>query len=228
MVCFAVLFITIIILVVSGATAHCSSVPSSNAAGSISRDGVVDLSEVTTLQYCIIDNCTIVRTDTGQQLDVIYTTDSQIIVTPKDAQTATMVIAKMDGEPVCAKPNSRLDIITTRSYIFTTVAATLIVTMNSYNIIIHLLYKNLRNLIGKLLMLYSFFLAFRFITAFLLITSNYTITVNSVMVCYSLVIAFMVSYIGFEAVATCLLTYVAYTMYQSDKMYPVSDDRNKF
>ena len=31
-----------------------------------------DLSQVTTLQYCIIDNCTIMSIDTGQQLDIVY------------------------------------------------------------------------------------------------------------------------------------------------------------
>ena len=59
-----------------------------------------DLSQVTTLQYCIIDNCTILRIDTGQQLDIVYTTESLLIVTPKDGHTS-MVITKIDNELPC-------------------------------------------------------------------------------------------------------------------------------
>ena len=43
-----------------------------------------------TLQYYQIDNCTIMRIDTGQQLDIVYTTQSLI---PTDGQTF-MIISK--------------------------------------------------------------------------------------------------------------------------------------
>ena len=56
-----------------------------------------DLSQVTTLQYCIIDNCAIMRIDTGQQLDIVYTTESLLVVTSIDDHTS-MVIAKIDNE----------------------------------------------------------------------------------------------------------------------------------
>ena len=56
-----------------------------------------DLLQVTTLQYCIIDNCTIISIDTGQQLDIVYTTESLLIVTPKGGHTS-VVIAKIDDE----------------------------------------------------------------------------------------------------------------------------------
>ena len=45
------------------------------------------LQELTTLQYCVIDNCTIIRNVTGQQLDIVYTTQSHLVVTPTDGQT---------------------------------------------------------------------------------------------------------------------------------------------
>ena len=86
-----------ILTVVSGATPlYCSDVQSP-ADGSGHN---TDLSQVTTLQYCIIDNCTIMRIDTGQQLDIIYTTESLLIVTPKDGHTS-MVIAKLVDELPC-------------------------------------------------------------------------------------------------------------------------------
>ena len=79
-----------ILAVASGATPlYCSDVQSP-ASGS---DHNSDVSQVTTLQYYIIDNCTIMRIDTGQQLDIAYTTESLLIVTPKDGHTS-MAIAK--------------------------------------------------------------------------------------------------------------------------------------
>ena len=87
------LLLTTILTVASGVTPlNCSDVQSP-ASGS----GNIDLSQVTTLQYCITDNCTIMSIDTGQQLDIVYTTESLLIVTPKDNQTS-MVITKIDDE----------------------------------------------------------------------------------------------------------------------------------
>ena len=71
-VCFTLLLISILSMASGRATLlYCSDVQSP-ASGSHNTD----LSQVTTLQYCIIDNCTIMRIDTGQQLDIVYTTES--------------------------------------------------------------------------------------------------------------------------------------------------------
>ena len=62
------LLLIIIIIVASGTTPLYCSDAQSPASGS----GNIDLSQATTLKYCIIDNCTIMRIDTGQQLDIVY------------------------------------------------------------------------------------------------------------------------------------------------------------
>ena len=38
--------------------------------------GMEDFQE---LQYCLIDKCTIMRIDTGQQLDIVYTSQSHFV-----------------------------------------------------------------------------------------------------------------------------------------------------
>ena len=53
--------------------------------------GMADLQQFTTLQYCLIDNCTIMRIDTGQQLDIVYTTQNLLLVTPTDGQTSMLI-----------------------------------------------------------------------------------------------------------------------------------------
>ena len=40
------------------------------------------LQQVTTLQYCLLDNCTIMMIETGKELDIVYTTDSLIVTIP--------------------------------------------------------------------------------------------------------------------------------------------------
>ena len=79
------LLLIAIFSVTSGATPlYCSDVQSP-ASGSGHN---TNPSQVTTIQYCIIDNCTIMRIDTGQQLDIVYTTESLLIVTPKGGHTS--------------------------------------------------------------------------------------------------------------------------------------------
>ena len=63
--------------------------------------GMVELQQNTTLQYCLVDNCTIMRIDTGQQMDIVYTTQSLLVVTPTDGQTS-MIISKNEPEISCS------------------------------------------------------------------------------------------------------------------------------
>ena len=57
-------------------------------------------SKVITLQYCIIDNSTILRLDTGDQLDIVYTEYSVLVVTMKDSQT-TIEVPRLYDEQIC-------------------------------------------------------------------------------------------------------------------------------
>jgi len=99
MVCFILLFI------VTFTVSKVTSVPCSDqpTPGRASGDDIPGLQEVTKLQYCIIDNCTIMITDTGKKLDIIYTTNSLLIATPMDGRTSVN-IAKLDYEVACITP----------------------------------------------------------------------------------------------------------------------------
>ena len=75
---YTVLFILLIITVTQTTSLdhHCNSDVHSSASG------MDELQKPTTLQYCLIDNCTIIRNDTRQQLDIVCTTQSHLVVTP--------------------------------------------------------------------------------------------------------------------------------------------------
>ena len=140
-----------VLTVASGATPlYCSDVQSP-ASGSRHN---TDLSQVTTLQYCIIDNCTIMRIDTGQQLDIVYTTGSLLIVTPKDGHTS-MVIFKIDDGLPCHKDHSKSDAPLDLVGAVLGLSAFLIMIIDGYILIVHIIFKELRSVFGKLLISYS-------------------------------------------------------------------------
>ena len=95
------LLLVAVLTVASGATPlYCSDVQSPASGSGYNTD----LSQVTTLQYCIIDNCTVIRIDTGQQLDIVYTTESLLIVTPKDGHTFAVIARIVDELPCLGTP----------------------------------------------------------------------------------------------------------------------------
>ena len=160
----------LVILTITTLQWSCALMPATSEDGS----GVdATDSEVITLQYCIIDNSTILRLDTGDQLDFVYTKDSTLVVTMKDSQT-TIEVPRLYDEPICSINDSPVDIVVpTVIYIYASVWNVLMLSMTGYNIVIYLLYKKLRNLMGKLLILYSIVLAMLCISFFMMLTFIY-------------------------------------------------------
>ena len=136
------LLITTILTVASGATAlYCSDVQSPAASGS---HNTADLSQVTTLQYCIIDNCTIMRTDTGQQLDVVYTTESLLIVTPIDDHTSMVVTTIADDNLPCLNYHNHTSSDSQIGELIGAITLTsLLIMVSGYILLVHLLFKEL-------------------------------------------------------------------------------------
>jgi len=59
-----------------------------------SGDDLPGPGEVTTVQYSFINNCTIMMADTGEKLNIAYTTSSLLVANPTDDITANVKIAK--------------------------------------------------------------------------------------------------------------------------------------
>ena len=203
------LLLIAILTVTSGATPlYCSDVQS-QASGNENTD----LSQVTTLKYCIVDNCTIMRIDTGQQLDIVYTTESLLIVTPKDGQTS-MVITKIDDDLPCLEYLNTTNEIQAIQYVRSIIGLSIMV-VSAYVIIVHLLFKTFRSsLFGKLLMLHNLFVVLRSISATALDLMHFLIAVNSQTTCHITTIIFTLTFAGNELFATNILTHCAYLMYR--------------
>ena len=191
-----------------------------------SGSGTVNFTKAINVEYCIIDNCTILRNDNGQRLDIIYTNENLLVVTLKDNLTAT-VIAKSLSEAPCLSVRTSLAPIPTSQFVILMVNAILLVIVSGCNLIIHLLFKKLKHLLKTLMLLYSFSIAIRFIVFVFLLLTSYTIAMNLQSMCHATVIMFMVSSIITEAFATCILIHLTYMIYCSYKMLQVSELKNK-
>ena len=204
----------------------CALMPATSEDGS-GVDAHATDSEVITLQYCIIDYSTILRLDTGDQLDIVYTKDSTLVVAMKYSQT-TIEVPRLCDEQVCSMDDLPVDTVLPNSiYIIILVWAALLLTITSYNIVIHLLYKKLCNLMGKLLMLYSIFLAMVCVSFLMIIAFLYAFPISINHVCHAIKLVYIATYIGYEATATCILAYSAYHMRQSYKMIPFNPREDK-
>ena len=171
-----------------------------------------DLSQVITLQYCIIDNCTIMRIDAGQQLDIVYTTESLLIVTPKDGSTS-MVITRVDDALPCLEYNNNTTDDRCNA-IYDIILSSLIMAVSVCILILHLLFKDLRNLFRKLLLLYNLALTLTAIGTIALQLTHYWIIVNLQTICHTTTIIISLVIPGKELFATNILTYSAYLMYR--------------
>jgi len=195
---------------------HCSS---TDGSGSMAH-----LQQATTLQHCVVDNCTIMITDTGQKLDIIYTTESLIVINPTNGQTSS-VIAKDENELSCYVINNMVPV---GQIIGTLVLALLRVAVSGYILVVHLLFKELHNLMGKLMILYNLFLVSLCIITIIWLLLH-VMPVNSQITCHIIRVVFMITTARDQSIPTCILTYLTNLMYRSYKLKSeMSKSRSKF
>ena len=165
----------------------------------IREDGSgVDTPEVIAFQYCIIDNSTILRLDTGEQLNIIYTKDSTLVVTVNGSHNV-IAVPKLYNEIVCnmddLSDNTAAPVSTYMLYIYAAVWQALVLSITGYNITVHLLYKKLRNPMGKLLSI-SFSINSASFFTILTVMHTFPVTSNLNYMCYIAKLVFVESDIG--------------------------------
>ena len=214
MICVTLLFIVTLTAVSEVTSFRCSN-------QQLPASGDDDLQQVATLQYCLIDNCTIMMIDTGERLDIAYTTDSLIVTTPTSDHTS-QEIAKLDNEIHCyATAADGLH------YHFTLSMVTnlLVALISGYVVALHLMLKKLRNLFGKVLMLYSFTVLCSQLTSFVWFMLHVKIAVNSQFACHTITVVLNVVFMCTALSATCVLILLAHFMYRSHKLQQEMSER---
>ena len=168
----------------------------------------------TSLQYCMIDNCTIMRIDTREKLEITYTTESLLVAVPTDGHTSEIAFT-IENEVPC------YSVHTESSLVVIGVLTSFLVTLGfayAYIVVIHLLFPELRSILGILLMSYN---AAAFIVTVILIPlylMHYVVALGSQLVCQTFMYMFMFTVMTTESYITCILFHVAYTMYLISKL----------
>jgi len=206
------LFFIVILTTISKVTLlHCSD-------QQLPASGGDHFQQVVTLKYCLVDDCTIKRIDTGEKLDIAYTTDSLIVTTPTDGHTS-MIIAKQESELSCVKPRNMFpDHLPIVFFVLIMASLVIVTVVSGVIVILHVLFKELRTAVGKLLMLYNISIICYSVTMIPLLIAQYHVAFNSLAFCYSCTIIVLVSGASVETFGTCILHQTAYVMYCSDKL----------
>jgi len=205
--CLTLLFIGILTVVSKVTSLHCSQLPSS---------GDDHLQQVTTLQYCLVDDCTIMKIDTGDKLDIVYTTDSLIVTTPTDGHTSEM-IARLENELPCLTPDGKFDNYQLQDAV-EIVEFFLTLVVSGFIIVIHVMFKELQNLLGKLLILYNIAVMGMCIFYIGLLLTSLQPLLDTLAFCYICTIGMIISVVSLEALVTCILSQIATTMHHTYKM----------
>ena len=220
--CFNLLFI--VILTVSKVVSFSCS--GQRQSGPANGDDAPIHQQVTTLQYCYIDNCTIMRTDTGEELDITYTTDSLLVATTTDGHTS-VIITRLDDELPCVVSTSEVPDLSTQAMLVLISILMLQEFVNGYVFVVHLMFKQLRTTIGKLLMLYSLFIILM-TTAFLAVVIMYlSHTGRQLLACHLSLLCLIVLPASHQATATCILHYFAYVLYRSSKLQQIPEEEKQ-
>jgi len=196
--------------------------PPSSASG----DDVSGTRQITTLQYCLIDNCTVMRIDTGEKLEIVHTTDSLLVATPMDGH-ASITIAKQQNELPCLNPHNDItgDKIILRVTIY--LSSMLIIIINGIVFIIHLMFKQLHTIFGKLIMIHSLGIICLAIALIAKALFPPTDTGRLLLVCHFASISLLVFNAGSSASATCMLHFLAYILHCSNKLQQISKEESK-
>ena len=203
---------------------NCSNVqPTSSSDNNSSSDGMDDL-VVVPLQYCIIDNSTIMRIDTGETLDIVYTTDSLIVVTPTDGHTS-IVVPKNNATLACLTSDDHDGQIT--EIVICLIVSVLITLISGYIVVVFLMLKEIRNAFGKLIMFHSCALVLQCSNNFMLISVHFFIALHSQTACQIIMFIYMQGSVAHEAFATCILAFLAYIMYCSINLWEITKKMEK-
>ena len=169
--------------------------------------------------YCIVDQCIIKITTTGELLNVTAISDDYLLATSNTAQQS-MAIARLPIEVVCLIQffiYRGYFIIKVLAFLFRLLLLILIAVASGYILGIHLMFKVLRHLLGKLLIVYHAAVLAALFASLLLIMSNLLFAPGSQTVCQVFVHGYSLTYMLYEGIGTVVSAQVYYLMYRDYK-----------
>ena len=169
--------------------------------------------------YCIVDQCTIKLTATGELLNVTALADNYLLANNSTIQQP-MAITRLPTEVVCLIQffiYHGYFIIKVLAFLFRFLLLILIAVASGYVLGIHLMFKVLRHLLGKLLIVYHSAVLAALFASLLLIMSNLLFAPGSQTVCQVFVHGYSLTYMLYEGIGTVVSAQVCYLMYRDYK-----------
>lgn len=100
--------------------------------------------------------------------------------------------------------------------------------ISAFILFVHLLFKELRHLFGRLMMLYNLGWILLCATIIIQLLIHYKVAVNSQTVCHAIKLSIMTATLDIEALALCMFTHLAYVVYQSYKLQRITETKTKY
>ena len=144
-----------------------------------------------------------------RSMDIIYITDSVLVVTPTGNQTAMVIVRTNENFPC-------LDDALKAFPFFVPTTIKLVLSIVSDRIIV--MYLDMRTSFGLLMVLYNGAIIFQCLSAIALLFTNLYLRTDSQLTCYAIHFVFMQGLMVPEAFATIILAHISYIMYYSNKL----------
>ena len=154
------------------------------------------------------------RSDTGEELEIIHTTESLIIAVPTNGHTSEIVLM-LGNEIRCLNTEHNTNV-------WVAVGVQLVVSLvhafiNVYVVAVHLLFAKELSVFSKLLMSHNIILFLVQVISVISAITHFVVPLGSQVGCQSILYSFMLSTMTFECYSTCILFHTALTMYYSYK-----------
>lgn len=176
--------------------------------------------EISNDSYCIVDKCYVRLGAIAQQLEVTSASGDYLMATNMDTEES-VVISRLSDELICsfkfAFYNGFLIVIKVLAFIFRFLLILLIAVASGYVLGIHVLFKVLCSLLGKLLIVYNTALLVALFASLLLIISNLLFAPGSQAVCQVFVHGYSLTFMLYESIGTVVTAQVYYLMYRDYK-----------
>lgn len=181
------------------------------------------------IHYCLIDNCTIRRMDTGQELDIIDA-DNDTLITVARGNHTSMIFALLPNEEYCLEVNNDDDTDHVRNMTLLAMKAVLlmlVVLLSGYVITVYLLWDRLQSSVGKLFITYNSLLAADKLVLLFLMAFHTTVKVTAPF-CQLIIYTVVYLKLSNQISLSFLFIHIAYLLYQSHSQHlEVSDSWKK-
>ena len=172
--------------------------------------------------YCIVDQCNIRLLTTGELLEVATLSDDYLLATNQSTQES-VTVSRSTIEAPCFLNYfyyGSFLVIKILAFLFRFLLLLLIAVASGYILGIHVMFKVLCKLLGKLLMVYNVAVLVALFASLLLIMSNLLFAPGSQAVCQVLVHGYSLTFMLYESIGTVVSAQVYYMMYRDYKNMP--------